>query len=52
MEKGKNGTWNKLAMVSNFETIVRQEAPTVGSLSITFRLVNASLAVEKSEVLN
>jgi hypothetical protein len=62
VEKGKDGTivsfvvadgtWNKPAMVAAFEKIVRQQAPTVGGLPITLRLVNTSLAVEKSEVLN
>ena len=47
-----DGTWNNPAMVANFEKIVRQEAPTVGGLPITLRLVNTSLTVEKSEVLN
>ena len=47
-----DGTWNNSTMVADFETIVRQEAPTVGGLPITLRLVNTSLAVEKSEVLN
>jgi hypothetical protein len=46
------GTWNNPAMVTDFETIVRQEAPAVGGLPITLRLINTSLAVEKSEVLN
>ena len=48
----QDGTWNNPAMVANFETIARQEAPTVGGLPITLRLVNTSLAVEKSEGLN
>ena len=47
-----DGTWSNPTMVADFETIVRQEAPTVGGLPITLRLVNTSLAVEKSEVLN
>jgi hypothetical protein len=48
----KDGVWNDPAMVAGFEKIARQEAPTVGGLPITLRLVNTSLAVEKSEVLN
>jgi hypothetical protein len=47
-----DGTWNNAAIVASFENIVRQEATTVGGLPITLRLVNTSLAVEKSEVLN
>ena len=60
--KGKDGTivsfvvadgaWNNPAMVADFEKIAREQAPTVGGLPITLRLVNTSLAVEKSEVLN
>jgi len=46
-----DGTWNNPTMVADFETIVRQEAPTVGGLPITLRLVNTSLAVEKEEVI-
>jgi len=47
-----DGTWNNPAMVVDFEKIARQQAPTVGGLPITLRLVNTSLAIEKSEVLN
>jgi hypothetical protein len=48
----KDGTWNNPAMVAVFEKIARQQAPAVGGLPITLRLVNTSLAVEKSELLN
>jgi hypothetical protein len=48
----QDGTWNNPTMVADFEQITRQEAPTVGGLPITLRLINTSLVVEKSEVLN
>jgi hypothetical protein len=48
----KDGTWNDPAVVADFEAITRKEAPAVGGLPITLHLVNASLAVEKSESLN
>ena len=47
-----DGTWNDPAVVADFEAITRKEAPAVGGLPITLHLVNASLAVEKSESLN
>ena len=48
----KDGTWDDPGKVANFEKIARQQAPTVGGLPITLRLVNTSLAVKKDEVLN
>jgi hypothetical protein len=47
----QDGTWNNSTMVGDFEQITRQEAPVVGGLPITLRLINTSLTVEKSEVL-
>lgn len=44
-----DGTWNNAAMVSDFETIVRSVASTVGGLPIEMHLVNTTLVVEKDE---
>jgi len=44
-----DGTWNDPTMVSDFETIVRGVASTVGGLPIEMHLVNTTLVVEKDE---
>jgi hypothetical protein len=46
-----DGTWNDATMVSDFETIVRGVASTVGGLPIDLRLDNTSLVVEKDETI-
>lgn len=47
----QDGVWNNPAMVSDFETITRGIASTVGGLPIDMRLVNATEVVEKDEVV-
>jgi hypothetical protein len=47
-----DGTWNNPTMVSDFETIVRSVAPSVGGLPIDLRLDNTTLTVEKDEMVN
>jgi hypothetical protein len=47
-----DGTWNNPTMVSDFETIVRSVASTVGGLPIDMRLESTTLVVEKDETLN
>jgi hypothetical protein len=47
-----DGTWNNATMVSDFETIVRSVAPSVGGLPIDLRLDNTTLTVEKDEMVN
>lgn len=42
-----DGTWNDANAVSEFETIVRGVASTVGGLPIEMHLVNTTLVVEK-----
>jgi hypothetical protein len=44
-----DGAWNDATMVSDFETIVRSVASTVGGLPIEMHLVNTTLVVEKDE---
>ncbi len=39
-------------MVTDFETIVRSVAPSVGNLPIDLRLDNTTLTVEKDEMVN
>ena len=46
-----DGTWNDPTLVSDFETIVRSVASTVGGLPIDMRLVNTTLVVEKDETI-
>lgn len=46
-----DGTWNNATMVTDFESIVRSVASTVGGLPIDMRLVNTSLVVEKDETV-
>jgi hypothetical protein len=43
--------WDNPSKVSDFETIVRDVAPTVGGLPIDMHLVNTQLQVEKDEVI-
>jgi len=47
-----DGTWNDPTAVSDFETIVRDVASTVGGLPIDMHLVNTTLVVEKDEIVN
>jgi len=47
-----DGTWNNPTMVTDFETIVRSVAPSVGGLPINLRLDNTTLTVEKDEMVN
>jgi hypothetical protein len=47
-----DGTWNNPTMVTDFETIVRSVAPSVGGLPIDLRLDNTTLTVEKDEMVN
>ena len=42
-----DGAWNDATMVSDFETIVRTVAASVGGLPIEMHLVNTTLVVEK-----
>ncbi len=44
-----DGAWNDPAIVSDFETMVRGVASTVGGLPIELHLVNSTLVVEKDE---
>lgn len=46
-----DGAWNNPKMVSSFEAIVRDVAPTVGGLPIDMHLVNTQLQIEKDEVI-
>jgi hypothetical protein len=46
-----DGTWNNATMVTDFETIVRSVAPSVGGLPIDLRLDNTTLTVEKEEMI-
>jgi hypothetical protein len=47
-----DGVWNNPSKVSNFEAIVRDVAPLVGSLPIDMHLVNTQLELERVEVIN
>ncbi len=47
-----DGTWNNQTMVTDFETIVRSVAPSVGGLPIDLRLDNTALTIEKDEMVN
>jgi hypothetical protein len=44
-----DGAWNDPTFVSDFETMVRGVASTVGGLPIELHLVNSALVVEKDE---
>jgi hypothetical protein len=46
-----DGTWNNPTMVTDFGTIVRSVAPSVGGLPIDLRLDNTALTVEKEEMI-
>ena len=45
------GAWDQPAIVSDFEKITRQAAPSVGGLPIRFRLVNTSLEIKKDQMV-
>ena len=61
LEKGKDGTvvsfvvndgiWDQPGMVTSFEEIGREVAPSVGGFPIRLRLLNTSIEVKKDEVL-
>ncbi|HEY1803152.1 MAG TPA: hypothetical protein VGG45_01610, partial [Terracidiphilus sp.] len=44
-----DGTWNDATAVTEFESIVRSAAASVGGLPIELHLVNTTLVVEKDE---
>jgi hypothetical protein len=46
-----DGAWNDAKMVSDFETITRSVAPSIGGLPIDLRLMSTTLVVEKDEKL-
>lgn len=46
------GVWEKPSLVTDFEQMVRQAAPTVGGLPLHLRLLSTNLDVEKDEPLN
>jgi len=47
----QDGAWNNATDVSDFETIVRGVASSVGGLPIDMRLVSTTLVVEKDEIV-
>jgi hypothetical protein len=61
LEKGKNGTvvsfvvkdgiWDQPGMVTSFEEMGREVAPSVGGFPIRLRLLNTSIEVKKDEIL-
>ena len=44
-----DGAWNDAKMVTDFETITRSVAPSIGGLPIDMRLLSTTLVVEKDE---
>ncbi len=46
-----NGSWDKPAMVDDFEKITRNAAPSVGGLPIKLRLVSTTLDVKKEQLI-
>jgi hypothetical protein len=46
-----DGAWNNAKTVSDFETITRSVAPSIGGLPIDMRLMSTTLVVEKDEKL-
>jgi len=44
-----DGTWNNPTMVTDFETITRTIAPSIGGLPIDMRLISTTLVTEKDE---
>jgi hypothetical protein len=46
-----DGAWNDAKMVTDFETITRSVAPSIGGLPIDMRLMSTTLVVEKDEKL-
>jgi hypothetical protein len=46
-----DGAWNDAQMVTNFETITRSVAPSIGGLPIDMRMVSTTLVVEKDETV-
>jgi hypothetical protein len=47
----QDGAWNNPAMVTDFETITRDVATTVGGLPVDMRMVNSAETVEKDETI-
>jgi len=47
----KDGGWNDAAEVSDFESLTRDVAPSVGGLPIEMRLANSAETVEKDETV-
>ena len=46
-----DGAWNNPKMVSGFEAVVRDVAPTIGGLPIEMHLVNTQLEVKKVDLI-
>ncbi len=46
-----NGSWDKPAIVDDFEKITRNAAPSVGGLPVSFRLMNTSLEIKKQQLI-
>lgn len=46
-----DGAWDDPAMVANFESIVRQAAPSIGGLPVRLHLENTALDVKKDETV-
>jgi hypothetical protein len=47
-----DGVWDDTALVTDFEKIARQAAPSVSGLPVRLRLVNTSLETKKDEIIN
>ncbi len=47
----KEGSWNAPSLVSSFEEITRQAAPSVGGFPIVFRIINKSKEVKFQSVI-
>ena len=46
-----DGAWNDAKMVTDFETITRSVAPSIGGLPIDMRMMSTTLVVEKDETV-
>jgi hypothetical protein len=47
----KDGAWNDTAMVSSFEEVTRQAAPSVGGFPVQIRLMNTEKEVKKQSTV-
>ena len=47
----KDGVWNNAAEVSDYESLTRDVASSVGGLPVEMRLVNSTEVVEKDETV-